>query len=337
MGVVLLVLARVAPEESARLELPVRVEVPVALGVRHLRDVDLDEVFVALFFLDLVPLNDVVEAVGVEARVRASAPAPDGVLGPDVLLALAPSEHELGAFVTVSVFVVGEVFNIVVEDADHVDGVPAVGDHQDCQGLVSETNEAELLRLGIVNGRLEDFLDRFLGQSVRALRFVVLPLVVLGHPAEHVEDAGVVLEVVLVDGRTVILREGVVEPLVGLLNARLAADLEELDEEVGDVLVGEELLGRDHVVLVDGFPLQIIYFAELVGVLSQRKNIFLFCDLVNNKILLTASTHYSERTFFTCAFAIGRNVLIVIPFASLDRSPVLILRRVRAEKLGLGL
>ena len=140
VGVVLLVLARVAPEESARLELPVGVEVPVALGVRHLREMDLDEVFVALFFLDLVPLHDVVEAVGVEAGVGASAPAPDGVLGPDVLLALAPPEHELGPFVAVAVFVVGEVFNVSIEDADHVDGVPAVGDHQGCQGLVAESD-----------------------------------------------------------------------------------------------------------------------------------------------------------------------------------------------------
>ena len=76
------------------------------------------------------------------------------------------------------------------------------------------------------------------------------------------------LEVVLVDGRTMILREGVVEPLVGLLDTRLAAHLKELDEEVLHVLVGEELGGRDDVVLVVGFPLQIIYFAELVGVLS---------------------------------------------------------------------
>ena len=34
--VVLLVFARVAPEETARLEIPVVVEVPVALGVPHL-------------------------------------------------------------------------------------------------------------------------------------------------------------------------------------------------------------------------------------------------------------------------------------------------------------
>ena len=271
MRVVLLVLARVAPEETARLEIPVVVEVPVALGVRHLFEMDLGEVFVALFLLCHVPLHAVVEAVGVEAGVGPSASASDGVLGPDVLLTLAPPEYELGSFVPVAVFVIEEVFNVVVEDADHVGGVPAVADHQDGQGLVSESNEAELLRLGIVNGRLEDFLDRVLGQRVRALRFVVLPLVVLGHPTEHVEDAGVVLVVAVVDGRAVVLREGVVEPLVGLLNARLAADLEELDEEVLHVLVGEELLGRDDVELVTGLPLQVVHLAELLGVLSQKK------------------------------------------------------------------
>ena len=56
---------------------------------------------------------------------------------------------------------------------------------------------------------------------------------------------------------------------MGLLHARFAAKLKELDEEVLHVLVGEELLRRDDVVLVAGLPLQIIYFAELLGVLSQ--------------------------------------------------------------------
>ena len=270
VGVVLLVLARVAPEETARLEIPVVVEVPVALGVRHLLNMDLGEVLVALFLLRHVPLHAVVEAVRVDAGVLPSAATADCVLGPDVLLALAPPEYELGPFVAVAIFVVGEVFHISVEDADHFGGVPAVADHQDCEGLVSESDEAELLRLGVVNGRLEYSSNRFLSQRVRALRFVVLPLVVLGHPTEHVEDAGVVLVVVVVDGRAVVLREGVVEPLVGLLNARLSADLEELDEEVLHVLVGEERLGRYDVELVAGFPLQIIYFTELLGVLSQR-------------------------------------------------------------------
>ena len=64
--------------------------------------------FVALLLFLLVPLDHVVEAVGVEAGVGSSAPAPDGVLGPDVLLALAAAEHELGAFVAVTIFVVGE-------------------------------------------------------------------------------------------------------------------------------------------------------------------------------------------------------------------------------------
>ena len=113
--------------------------------------------------------------------------------------------------------------------------------------------------------------NRVLGQRVGALRFMVLPLVVLGHPTEHVEDAGVVLVVIVVDGRAVVPREGVVDPLVSLLDARLAADLEELDEEVLHVLVGEELLGRYDVELVAGLPLQVVHRAELLGVLSQKK------------------------------------------------------------------
>ena len=226
--------------------------------------------FVALFFLSLVPLHDVVEAVGVEAGVGSSAPTPDGVLGPDVLLALAAAEHELGTFVAVTIFVVGEVFNIAVEDAEHVDGVPAVADHQDSQGLVPESNDAKLLGLGVMDRRFEDFLDRFLGQSIRALRFVVLPLVVLGHPAENVEDAGVLFVVRLVDGRPVILREDVVHPPVGLLDARLAGSLKQIDEEVFHVFVGEELGRRDDIVLVAGFPLDLVDLAELLGVLSQK-------------------------------------------------------------------
>ena len=105
-----------------------------------------------------------------------------------------------------------------------------------------------------------------------------------------------------VDGWTVIFCEGVVEPLVSLLDTRLAADLEELDEEVGDVLVGEELGGRDDVVLVVGFPLQIVYFAELLGVLSKIKNIF---AIWLSRGQLTASAHYSERTFLPRASAIS--------------------------------
>ena len=165
---------------------------------------------------------------------------------------------------------VGEVFNTAVEDAEHVDGVPAVADHQDSQGLVPETNDAKLLGLGVMDGRFEDFLDRFLRQSIRALRFVVLPLVVLGHPAENVEDAGVLFVVKLVDGRPVILREDVVHPPVGLLDARLAGSLKQIDEEVLHVFVGERLLGRDDVILVAGFPLDLVDLAELLGVLSQK-------------------------------------------------------------------
>ena len=61
-----------------------------------------------------------------------------------------------------------------------------------------------------------------------------------------------------------------VDPLVGLLDARLAACLEHLDEKVFHVLVGEALLGRDDVVRVLRDPLQIVSFHEHLGVLSTK-------------------------------------------------------------------
>ena len=101
-----------------------------------------------------------------------------------------------------------------------------------------------------------------------------------------------------------VLREGVVEPLVGLLNARLAADLEELDEEILHVLVGEELGGRDDVVLVAGLPVEVVHLAELLGVLSRR--IYFIYPVSQSREQLTASAHNSQRTFLSRSPAIGK-------------------------------
>ena len=87
---------------------------------------------------------------------------------------------------------------------------------------------------------------------------MVLPVVVLGDAFQRVEDAGVVLVVELVDGRSVVLRQTVVDPLLRLHDAWLSSGLEELDEEVLHVLVGEELIGRHHVALVFRLPVELV-------------------------------------------------------------------------------
>ena len=80
------------PKKSAPRELPVGGEMRFALFLGQPVDADLEEVLVALFLLGLVPLHNVVEAVGVDRRVGAAASAADRVLRADMLLALSSSE-----------------------------------------------------------------------------------------------------------------------------------------------------------------------------------------------------------------------------------------------------
>ena len=83
---------------------------------------------VALLLLDLVPLDDVVEAVGIAACVCASAATADGVLHRHTLLTLASAKHHLRVVGAVPVAVVWIVVDVVVVDAVRVGNVGAILD-----------------------------------------------------------------------------------------------------------------------------------------------------------------------------------------------------------------
>ena len=107
------------------------------------------EVLIALFLLGLVPLQDVVEAVGVDVGVGSPAATAHGVLRQDVLLALAPFEDHLRPVDLVAIAVAGVIHDVSVHDAHGVAGVPAVDDHQDRERLVPQANETQTLGLGL--------------------------------------------------------------------------------------------------------------------------------------------------------------------------------------------
>ena len=149
----------------------------------------------ALIFLDLVPLQDVVEAVGVDVGVGSPAATAHGVLRQDVFLALAPFEDHLRPVDLVAIAVAGMIHDISVHDAHGVAGVPAVDDHQDRERLVPQANETQALGfgLGIMEWRLEDALHLFLRQRIGTVADVVLPLVFFGYALQKIENARVVL------------------------------------------------------------------------------------------------------------------------------------------------
>jgi hypothetical protein len=66
------------------------------------------------------------------------------------------------------------------------------------------------------------------------------------------------IAVELVDRREVMLGQDVVDPFLPLLDAGLSGGLEHVGEEILEVLVRQELLGRDEVVLVLWIPLELV-------------------------------------------------------------------------------
>ena len=256
-------LGRVRAEEAPLRELEGAVlgHVLVAFLLGELGHPDLEEVFVALLLPGLVPLHDVVPAVGVHRRVSAAAAARDRVLDLDVLLAFPPVEYQLRSVYAVTILIVLQVLHVVVEQAERVTRVPTVGDDEDGEGLVAEPDEGELVGVGVANTRLEDTLDRELGEGGSALGFVGFPFLLLGHTTENIEDVGVLLVVHLVARRLSVGRQDVVDPFVTLLHAGFARRVEEVDEEVGKVLVRQTLLRRDDI--VEGRrPLQLARLSE---------------------------------------------------------------------------
>ena len=85
-----------------------------------------------------------------------------------------------------------------------------------------------------------------------------LPRCLFFHSREEVEHGGVLLPVVAVDGRVSVVRQGVVEPFLGLDDARFLAVLPDVQEKVFDVAVGQLLVGRDDVGLPFGLPVEVV-------------------------------------------------------------------------------
>ena len=75
------------------------------------------------------------------------------------------------------------------------------------------------------------------------------------------------------------LGQGVIDPLLSLLDAGLAGGLEHVGEEILEVLVRQILLGRDEIVLVLGIPLEFVDPRETTRV----------------QCVLTAGEHGPER------------------------------------------
>ena len=107
------------------------------------------EHLVALVLLDDVFLDDVVEAPHVARVVVALAAAADRV--PDLdgvdlgVVRLFAGEDDLRAVMSRTVAVVRDVGHVGFRHSVGVDGVPAVEDHGDGEGLVAERHEAALL------------------------------------------------------------------------------------------------------------------------------------------------------------------------------------------------
>ena len=59
-----------------------------------------------------------------------------------------------------------------------------------------------------------------------------------------------------------VLGQDVVDPLPRLLDARLSGGLEEIDEEILHVVVGDVFCGRHDIELVTGFPVELVHACE---------------------------------------------------------------------------
>ena len=134
-------------EEPHVLEVPVFVDVRRALILVDLLEGFLHEELVGLFLFLHVKLEDVVEAVRVEAVVVLEAAAANDVPDLDAVLLgvvdVASAEDDLGAVLAGAVDEGILVGHVGVVDAVRVDWVPAVDDHRDGEGLVAESLEVD--------------------------------------------------------------------------------------------------------------------------------------------------------------------------------------------------
>ena len=106
----------------------------------------------------------------------------------------------------------------------------------------------------------------FSGQRLRSVAHVLAPLWSPLHALKNVEHGRVVLAMVLVEGRSAVVGEDVVDVATSLCDVRLASVLPALDEELLHVLVGDVALRRDEL-LLRGLPTQFVAPRELARVL----------------------------------------------------------------------
>ena len=155
-------------------------------------------------------------------------------------------EQEFGAVFRVAVAEVWEVDDVDVLDPFHVGGTPAHGEEAQGDGLVPQLQQVDAA-VEVEDGGAQDLLDLLLRQRVGALATVGLPARLVAQTIEEVEDAGVLLSVLAVDGRPFVGGEDVVEVFFPLEHVGLVAALPARREEDLHILVGDELVGRDRV------------------------------------------------------------------------------------------
>jgi len=173
-------------------------------------------------------------------------------------------EEELGAQVTVAVVEVLEIHDVLVLDSPRVLGVPPAQDERRGQDLVAQLAEVDLAVVAVHLGE-EDFLHRFPWQWVSSLTPMVAPLVFALESLLNIQHGGVLLPVVLVEGRSAVVCEDVVDVAMSLRDVGLAPVLPALHEKLLHVLVGDLGDGRDDVA-PGGAPLQSVHLRKLPGV-----------------------------------------------------------------------
>ena len=253
-------------EEFPLLEVTVLVEVPESFLSAE-SWLPLGELLVVLVFESLVPEDDVVGAGDVLGVVFALASASDGVadLQLRTLVVGEVVEVERRPVEAIAVVEVLDVDDVLVEAAPRVDGVPAAQDEERSEDLVPQLLGVDLA-VFVVDLRHEDLLDVFSHQRLGSGALVLAPLWVPLHALKDVQHGRVVLAVVLVEGRSAVVGEDVVDVAPSLRDVGLASVLPALDEELLHVLVGDVALRRDEL-LLRGLPTQFVAPRELARVL----------------------------------------------------------------------
>ena len=142
--------------------------------------------------------------------------------------------------------------------------MPATEDEARRHGLVAQLAEVDL-PVVVVNFGEQDFLHRILRQRLCSFALVVAPLALFLESLENIEDGGVVLSVVLVEGRPPVLAEDVIDVAAALRDIGLAPVFPTLHEKLLHVLVGDVALRWNEVPLC-GLPRQVVARREFTCV-----------------------------------------------------------------------